>query len=64
VHLTSYLLFWVAALHASTAGSDAGHPVFVVANASAIVAVLFLTLVRLLSSRRARKQVRPEKQPA
>ena len=58
IHLTSYLLFWVAALHTATAGTDASHPVFVVGNALTIATVLFLTIVRLLSSRRERAAAR------
>jgi sulfoxide reductase heme-binding subunit YedZ len=55
IHATSYVLFWVATFHLITAGTDAGHPLSKVATTAAIVAVVFLTLVRTLSSRGRRQ---------
>lgn len=54
VHLTSYVLFWVAALHVATAGTDASNLALVTANAVAIVVVLTLTVIRVLTPKRAR----------
>ena len=48
VHLLSYLLFWSAAIHGATSGTDAANPVYVVGSIAAIVTVLFLTLYRAL----------------
>jgi len=53
VHLTSYVLFWMAALHGATAGTDASNPVYVMAMVGSIVAVTFLTLYRILVGKRA-----------
>ncbi len=54
VHLTSYGLFWLATLHGLTAGTDAGEPLFAWATNLAVVAVVFLTLFRVLVDRRSR----------
>jgi DMSO/TMAO reductase YedYZ heme-binding membrane subunit len=58
VHSMSYLLFWVAAIHTATAGTDASNPALVVANAIAVLAVLTLTLVRVLTSKHERAATR------
>jgi predicted ferric reductase len=59
VHAGSYVLFWVAALHGATAGTDAGHPAYRWGSAAAIAAVVFLTVLRIVESRRAGKALRP-----
>jgi DMSO/TMAO reductase YedYZ heme-binding membrane subunit len=51
VHLSSYVLFWVATIHGLTAGTDARHPAYVIAANVAVAVVVFLTLVRVLSPR-------------
>jgi predicted ferric reductase len=61
VHLTSYVLFWLATFHLITAGTDASNPVSRVATALTMVTVVFLTLVRALSGRGARRQ--PSRRP-
>lgn len=51
VHLSSYVLFWVAALHGVLAGTDSGNAVFVWASNATMVLVLFLTIYRVLVGR-------------
>lgn len=53
IHLTGYLLFWVATLHGITAGSDATHPAYWAANTLAAASIVFLTIYRLLAERTA-----------
>jgi predicted ferric reductase len=50
VHLTSYILFWLATFHLLTAGTDAANPIARLATASVCVVVVFLSLVRALES--------------
>jgi len=52
IHLTSYLLFWLATFHLLTAGSDAANPISRSAAAFVVSTVVFLTLVRALTGRR------------
>jgi DMSO/TMAO reductase YedYZ heme-binding membrane subunit len=58
IHLLSYLLFWTAALHGATAGTDAANPVYAVGSIASIVLVVFLTLYRIMASRQARRPAR------
>lgn len=51
VHLTSYVLFWSATFHFILAGTDAPHPLARVGIDVVAAAVVFLTLVRILSPR-------------
>ncbi len=53
VHLLSYLLFWTAALHGATAGTDAGNPWYVGGSVASIVLVLVLTLYRAIAGKRS-----------
>ncbi len=53
VHLASYVLFWVATLHGLTAGTDASHPAVRLAALGTAVVVVFLTVFRVLTARRA-----------
>lgn len=46
IHLSSYLLFWLATMHGITAGTDSGSATGRVAVATAVVVVLLLTVVR------------------
>jgi DMSO/TMAO reductase YedYZ heme-binding membrane subunit len=58
LHVTTYLLFWLATFHLVTAGTDATNPASRVITALAIAGVVFLTLVRVLSGRqRARRRL-------
>ena len=56
IHLSSYVAFWLATFHLITAGTDASHPLSRIATALVIATVVFLTLVRALSGRGARKE--------
>jgi predicted ferric reductase len=58
VHLTSYGLFWLATLHGVTAGTDTREPLLWLAYLLATGAVLFLTLIRVLSDRRRQLSTR------
>jgi methionine sulfoxide reductase heme-binding subunit len=65
VHGTSFLAFWLATFHLLTAGHDATHPATRLACTLVVVAVVFLTLVRLLSPKAgARRRVRPDRPAA
>jgi DMSO/TMAO reductase YedYZ heme-binding membrane subunit len=58
VHLSSYVLFWTATFHFILAGTDATHPVALVGIDAVAAAVVFLTLVRILSPRSAARRER------
>jgi DMSO/TMAO reductase YedYZ heme-binding membrane subunit len=55
IHLTSYLLFFAVAIHGASAGTDSGNPIYVWGSNLAIAVVLFLTIVRVVSSGRTRR---------
>jgi DMSO/TMAO reductase YedYZ heme-binding membrane subunit len=59
IHLTSYLLFWMATIHGIKAGSDAQTPTFRIGAAIAISATTFAVLARILSVLRAPRSRRP-----
>lgn len=63
VHIGSYGLFWLVALHGALAGSDATNPLFRLGSIAAIVAVLVLTAYRVLVGRRARRATTPPAAP-
>ncbi len=54
VHLTSYGLFWIATVHALTAGTDVRSRLFVLTVQAAVALVAFLSLVRALAPRPGR----------
>lgn len=58
IHLSSFGLFWIATLHLVTAGTDATQPVAAITVDVAAAAVVFLTLVRVLSPRGRRTAAR------
>jgi DMSO/TMAO reductase YedYZ heme-binding membrane subunit len=58
VHLTSYLLFWLVAVHGATAGTDAGNRAYVWGSNIVIGLVLFLTVYRIVADRRAARAAR------
>lgn len=62
IHLLSYLLFWVAAIHGATAGTDAANPWYVRGSILSIALVLGLTLYRVVVGKRA--VGRPTARPA
>jgi DMSO/TMAO reductase YedYZ heme-binding membrane subunit len=51
VHLSSYVLFWSATFHFILAGTDSPHPLARLGIDIVAAAVVFLTLVRILSPR-------------
>jgi predicted ferric reductase len=51
VHVSSYVLFWTATFHFILAGTDAPHPLARAGIDVVAAAVVFLTLVRILSPR-------------
>lgn len=51
IHLTSYLLFWVASVHGVSAGTDAGSRVFTLAALAGMIVVTLGTLARLQRTR-------------
>ena len=57
VHLTSYVLFWSATFHFILAGTDAPNPLARLGIDLVAAAVVFLTLVRILSPRGRRSAV-------
>ena len=66
VHMTSYVLFWIATFHLLLAGSDASAIASRVVVMLTIGTIVFLTLVRLLADRRrsTRKSVAPRSAPS
>jgi predicted ferric reductase len=52
VHVTSFVLFWLATFHFLLAGTDASAAIARVAADVVLATVVFLTLVRVLSPRR------------
>ena len=58
VHLSSYVLFWTATFHFILAGTDAPHPLARAGIDVVAAAVVFLTLVRILSPRGHRRAAR------
>lgn len=69
IHLTSYVVFWMVAIHGATAGTDAASPWYVGASVTSIALVLVLTLYRLVVGKRSpaptpRTSVRPVRRVA
>jgi predicted ferric reductase len=56
VHLSSFVLFWIATFHLATAGTDAHNPILILTVEAVAALVVFLTLVRMLSPRNAGRQ--------
>lgn len=56
VHLSSFVLFWMATFHLASAGTDAHNPFLIMAVDAVAVLVVFLTLVRMLSPWTAGRQ--------
>jgi DMSO/TMAO reductase YedYZ heme-binding membrane subunit len=53
IHLTSYVVFWMVAIHGATAGTDATNPWYVWGSIVSIVVVLALTMYRILIGKRS-----------
>lgn len=58
VHVSSFAVFVASAFHGAAAGTDAANVVYRVVAVGLTVATLFLTLVRILADRRARRPAR------
>lgn len=56
VHLTSFVLFLASGLHGAAAGSDARNALYRWTSVGLIAATMFLTLVRVLDERKARRR--------
>ena len=63
IHLTSYLVFWLVAVHGATAGTDAGNRAYTWGSILAIAVVLFLTIYRVTVDRRASRAVARRRTP-
>lgn len=63
MHFASFGLFWLGTVHAVMAGTDAGNPVFAWTVIGTVGAVLFLTLLRIITPR-GRRVPRPTAIPA
>jgi len=60
IHMSSWLLFWSGVIHGATAGTDATNPIYVLLVGTITVLITWLTGVRILASRSARRIVRPQ----
>jgi len=58
IHLGSYALFWIAIVHGASAGTDAGNGLYRVGTVLAVLTVVFLTVYRVLTSRKVRQASR------
>jgi len=65
IHRSSYVAFWLTALHAATAGTDAGNPVYRAASVLLITLVLALTVYRVaVTEQPKRRRPLPRTAPA
>lgn len=67
VHLSSYVAFWLASMHAAFAGTDATKGLYQLTAAASILAVVWALVYRVINRRSARRAVRAllrEPQPA
>ena len=64
VHLSSYVLFWLATFHGLAAGSDASSPAYLVVTNAVAALVVFLTLYRVLAGKTARSRAASPSAPA
>ncbi len=55
IHLTSYLTFFVASLHGTLAGTDATNALYQITSITALTAVIFTTLYRVMTRRKPRQ---------
>lgn len=65
IHLSSYLMFAMAALHGTFAGSDATQPLYVAGSLAAVAAVMAAAIYRVLQrrSRNPRRSVQAGSPP-
>jgi hypothetical protein len=59
IHLSSYGLFWAGLVHGISAGTDAANPIYVGVTALSVLAVLYLTIYRILDQRKLRRRRAP-----
>ena len=52
IHGSSWVLLWSGLIHGATAGTDAGHPLYIASMATLTVLVILLTGYRILAGRR------------
>jgi predicted ferric reductase len=52
IHLTSYATFFITSLHGTLAGTDATAPLYQATSITALVAVIFATLYRIMTRRK------------
>ena len=55
VHLSSYVAFWLASMHAAFAGTDATTPLYQLTAAASILAVAWALVYRVITRRSARR---------
>jgi DMSO/TMAO reductase YedYZ heme-binding membrane subunit len=58
VHLSSYVAFWLTAMHAAFAGSDATRPLYQITAVASIVAVAWALMYRVANRRAVRRAAR------
>jgi DMSO/TMAO reductase YedYZ heme-binding membrane subunit len=63
IHLTSYVMFAMASIHAFAAGTDASNDLFLIFGAMLITLVIALTVVRVLYAMRPAKPERSSRSP-
>ena len=59
VHLTSYVVFWLASLHAAFAGTDATNRLYQLTAAASIAAIVWALVYRLTNRRPVRRRPAP-----
>ena len=64
IHASSWVLLWTGLIHGVTAGTDAGHPVYIGAMSSLAMLVVFLTCYRIIAGRRGRRMTAEDLRPA
>ena len=64
VHLTSYVVFWLASLHAAFAGTDTTNPLYRVTATISIAAIVWAVVYRLASRRGDRRHAGAGAPPA
>jgi predicted ferric reductase len=60
VHLTSYIAFWLTAMHAAFAGSDATKPMYQLTAAASIIAVAWALMYRVANRRAVRRAAKDQ----
>ena len=58
VHTSSFVLFLLGTTHALQAGTDVANPLYKVGSLLVVQLMVFLVVMRLVASRRARRQAR------